>query len=121
MAALLLTALSASIAAADSTEHTSKNAQKILATLNLIGVNDKEIQNFIEESNAKFENGYLNLAQEEALGGKVTLRYGASEENSIDGRRMPRKLELYYAPEDSHLSITARTSGIQACYKFKFP
>ena len=114
VAALLLTTLTASNAAADDPEHLSKNAQKIVATLNMFGINDPQIRDFIAEANSHVKNGYVNLATQEVMGGELSFRYALS----VPGA--PRRLELNYAPEDSHVNVTARTDSFMVTYKLKF-
>ena len=114
VAALLLTVLTANKAAADDSGYPSKNAQKFLATLNSVGINNQEVRDFVEDANSHVENGYLNLAKQDVLGGELALRYGLN----VPGQ--PRRLELHYAPEDSHFMATARTDSVKFEYRLKF-
>jgi hypothetical protein len=114
VAALLLTNLTGIAAAADTPEHPSKNAQKLIATLNALGINSPEVQDFMNEVNSHVENGYFNFAQQDMMGGKLALRYPVS----VPG--IPHRLELNYTPNDSHVAVTARTDGIMVSYKLKF-
>jgi len=113
VAALLLTGLPTVAAAADNlNEQQSKNAQKVLATLNTLGITDPDIKDFITESNKHIQDGYLNLNEEKMWGGNVALRY------QLDGISSKR-LELSYTPDDSHIHCTLKRDGLMVQYHLK--
>lgn len=116
VAALLLTNLAGNAAAAEDPEHPSKNAQKLIATLNTLGLNSPEVREFVEDINSHVKNGYFNFAQQEMLGGEFALRYRMRSSEFDTSKR----LELSYTPEDSHTVITAQTNGIRVNYRLKF-
>src|SRR5690349_17488538 len=75
VAALLLTGLTGIATAAENSEHRSKNAQKVLAVLNSLGMTDPDVKNFVAEVDSKVDDGYLNFTRNEVAGGELTLRY----------------------------------------------
>lgn len=116
VAALLLGNLESIAAAADVPEHQSKNARKVIATLNSIGINSKDVRNLIEAADARVDRNYLYLNEQEGMGGKIALRYRLNSNNTAKSLGMNRKLELHYAPKDSHLEVNVHTNGIMASY-----
>src|SRR5690348_2227754 len=115
VAALLLANLPATAVAADNSGHPSKNAQKVVATLNMLGINSPEIKEFVDELNTHVKNGYFNLTEEQALGGTFSLRY------PLNASGEPHRLQLNYSPEDMpHWNVTARRDSVMITYKLKF-
>jgi hypothetical protein len=114
VAALLLINLDGIAAAADSPEHTSKRAQRVIATLNSLGINDPDVANFVGDVDSRVDHGYLNLSQQKAMGGSISLRY------KLGNLPSPRQVDLMYAPDDSHLQATAGTSGVMLGYHLEF-
>ena len=104
VASLLLIGLADVAAAADVPEHNSPNAQKLLATLNMVGINNQDVQQFINNADSRVEHGYLYMAEGDAMGGKLSLRY------ELGGGVGSRQMELRYAPDDSHMQVTVRTN-----------
>src|SRR4051812_25037104 len=115
VAALLLTGLVRVAAAAESTsEHQSKNAQRVLFVLKSVGVNNPDVHSFVQEADRHIDHGYYNLAEERMLGGKVQLRYKL-------GLPSPRRMELSYTPSEvSHMRVTASTRGVMVTYHLDF-
>ncbi|MDE3016757.1 MAG: hypothetical protein KGI29_07580 [Pseudomonadota bacterium] len=119
VAALLLANLAGIAAAADTYEHSSKHAQKLMATLDSLGIDNPQVRKFVSEVDAHIDNGYLNLAGRDAPGGSIMLRYrfAAALPSGLSNRR----LELAYQPQDvPHLEVVARTDGVTISYHFKF-
>lgn len=121
VAALLLANLAGIATAADIYEHNSNHARKLIATLNSLGINSKQVREFISDIDASVnhENKTLSLAGHEVPGGHVMLRYrfGAVPVGSQSHKR----LELAYQPQNvPHLEVVARTDSIMVSYHFKF-
>ena len=120
VAALLLINLAGIAAAADLPEHQSKHARNLLATLNLIGINSHEVQNLVADADTRIEKNYFYLNEQEAIGGKWALRYRlGSEDASVIPTSGSRRMELHYAPKDSHFEFKARTDGVTIGYHLK--
>lgn len=113
-AALLMSSLAGIAAAAENSEHPSKNAQKIIATLESVGINNKDVKAFISEANQYIDHGYLNLASRKMAGGKLTLRY------QLSGGISTRQVELHFVPENSNFEGIARTNLIMVRYHLEF-
>lgn len=126
MAALLLTNLGGIAAAAEETEHRSKSAQKVIVLLGSMGINSKEVRDFVTKVDAEVDvrNGYLNLAQREMPGGAtLALRYRLGNKHYKDPRSSKRLELALTPPEDSTFSnfeIKARTDSISVNYRYKF-
>ena len=118
VAALLLGNLTSLAAADDLPEHQSKNARKVLATLDSIGVNSQYVQNLVSEADGRVERNYFYFNEQEGMGGKIALRYRLGADNAATPANNGKKLELHYAPKDSHMEINARTNGISIGYHF---
>jgi len=115
IAAALLMSLALSAKAADSPEQQSTNAQKLLATLNQVGINSKEVTDFVTETDSRIDKkGTMPLAEEDIMGGKLSFRY--------DVKALPsgRQFELRYTPDDSHVNVVARTNILQVSYHLEF-
>lgn len=115
VAALLLVNLEGIAAAADPpSEHRSKHAQKLIATLDSVGINNRDIQQFITSADSHVDKGYFYLTQQEAAGGNMSLRY------RLGGRPSIRQMELHYAPENSRVELSAHTHSVRVSYQFEF-
>ena len=115
IAAALLITFTSSARAAGSPEHKSTNAQKLLATLDLVGINSKEVVDFVTETDSRIDKkGSMAIAEDNAIGGKLSLRYDVTSLPS------GRQFELSYTPDDSHINITARTNKIEVGYHVRF-
>jgi hypothetical protein len=114
VAALLLICLAGMAAAAETNEHASRNAEKILTILNSVGINDPQITQFIGRVDSHIHDKYLDLSEERMMGGNLSFRYNMN--NGIS----TRQLELMYTPDDSHIQAIAKTDGITVNYKLKF-
>lgn len=115
VALLLLTILENPAAAADTPEHQSKNARKVLAVLGAIGINNPEIKELVEKVDANIDQeGYYTLAQKKVPGGTLTLHYQLG--NGIN----TKQIELQFAPDDSNWRATARTNQVMINYSYKF-
>ncbi len=117
VAALLLTDTGNAVAA-DSSEHQAKNAQKLLATLDLVGLNNKDIKQFVSDANTQVDGSYFNLAGERAMGGRISLRYQLGTDASMSSYTSSRRLEFRYTPDSSHFEGIARTDLVLARYHF---
>jgi len=116
VAALLLMSLVSIAAAAENLEHQSKNAQKLIATLDSVGINDQDVKNFITETDSHVDHGYLYLSQEKVMGGNLALRY------QLGSMPSSRHVELNFTPEDApHIQLNARTDMVRVGYHLDFP
>jgi hypothetical protein len=114
VAALLLTSFASEATAAEEPgQHKSKSAQKVLATLNLLGMNDKDVQNLVSQADQNIDNGYFYLSETKTMGGKLCLRYDLSAVST-------RQVELRFAFDDSPVEFTARTNIAQVRYHHDF-
>jgi len=119
VAALLLTnlitqAITQAAAAAEIPEQPSKNAQKVLDTLNTLGINDPDIKEFILDVDAHRGNGY-KLAEDNVIGGELSIRYQFDQDTTDTHHR----LQLVYTPKDSHIQCTASGHGVMIGYHLK--
>jgi hypothetical protein len=115
VAALLLTGqANVAVAAEEEKPQHSKNAVKVLATLDMLGINNKEIRDMLTAVDSRIEKGYLNIAEEKVMGGRLLLHY------KLSGKQGIKQLELMYAPEDSNAEVRASTRGVMFNYKLKF-
>ena len=115
-AALLITLSENANAADDDSEHQSQNAQKILTTLNMVGINSKEVKDFVAETNSRVDNDHsYQITGDSFASGQWSLRYDPS-------MAIPngRQLELRYTPDDSHVNIVVKTNMAVVGYHFKF-
>ena len=105
--ALLLLAMGANTAtAADTHEHKSKNARKVLAALSSVGLDNSQIKAFIENIDANTHDGYYTLAERRVPGGKVTLHYELG--NGVNSKQV----ELQFAPDNSNWRAIARPDRV---------
>jgi hypothetical protein len=115
VAALLLTGqANVAVAAEEDKPQHSKNAVKVLATLDMLGINNKEIRDMLTAVDSRIEKGYLNLAEEQVMGGRLLLHY------KLSGKQGIKQLELMYTPKDSNAEVRASTRGVMFNYKLKF-
>ena len=115
MAAVLLISLTGSAKAVDNPEHKPTNAEKLLATLNLVGVNDKDVKDFITETDSHIDKqGTMALSESRVAGGKLSFRY------DVKGMPSGRQFELRYTPDDSHMNVVARTNILEVRYHLEF-
>ena len=95
-------------------KHTSKKARKVLVLLRAIGVNDPDVMEFVQGVDARSQDGYLTLHEEKLESGSLKLGY------AMEGKVGIKQMELRYEPEDSHMTYSARPTGVLAQYKVKF-
>jgi hypothetical protein len=116
VAAALLISYGVSANAAEKREHKVRNAHKIIAILDNIGINSKQLNAFIKEADSHIEkDGFLSLTEGKVMGGKLALR--------CDTRGFPnaRKFELRFTPENSpHVNFVANTNLIEVRYHLEF-
>ncbi len=111
VAALLLTGIASEAVAAEEKKQQSKNAAKVLATLQMFGIKDSRIKSLIEEVDKHVEGRYLRITEERWDTNRVVLRY------KLGTRMGMRQLEMMYTPSHkSNYSITAGTTGIMFNY-----
>ena len=110
VAALLLFNLVGIAAAAEPPEHKSKSAQKLLATLDSVGINSKEVRDLISTAQSHVSHGYIYLAEKKMLGGNVSLRYSIGGSAKLGMSHSSRRLELHYSPKNNNkLHFIAKT------------
>ena len=115
IAAALLISLADSAKAVDNPEHKSTNAQKLLATLDLIGINDKQVKDFVTETDSHIDKqGTMALSESQVMGGKLSFRY------DVRGLPSGKQFELRYTPDDSHMNMVARTNILEIRYHLEF-
>lgn len=120
VAALLLFNLGGIAAAAEPPEHQSKSAQKLIATLESVGINRPEIKNFIQSADTHVSHGYFYIAERKMMGGKVALRYVMSHGN-IGPTYSNRRLELHYSPNSNdRVHFIARTDLVMFRYHLEY-
>lgn len=116
VAAALLISFVNSANAAPKNEHKVRNAQKLIATLEKLGINDKELKEFIATADSRIDNdGFLSLRETHTMGGKLALR--------CETRGLPsaRKFELRYTPDNmSGVNVVARTNIVEVRYHLDF-
>lgn len=114
-ALLMLMPVSNAAAADEATEQRNKRAQKVLATLEMLGIAHPEIKNLVMEAQEHVEeDGYFYIADHKMEEGRVALRF--------EYRGVPklRQLQLSYVPKDSNYSLTATTRGVMLRYHYEF-
>jgi hypothetical protein len=123
VAALLFSNLTGIAAAAEPTEQKSKNARKLLATLNAIGINNKDVQNLITEADAKVENKYFYVTDHKVkkgtMAGRWSMRYNLKDSDNPNSVRTGKRLQLHYAPKDSRFEVTAHTDSVMFNYRLQ--
>lgn len=121
VAALLLINLGGIAAAAEPPEHKSKNAQKLIATLESVGINRKEIKDFISQANTHVSHGYVYLAERKIMGGEVSLRYSVGGSKRLGPSYSSRRLELHYSPKaNKNLHVIAKTDMVLVRYHLEY-
>lgn len=115
VAALLLSNLGGNAAAAEHNEQRSKRAQKIIATLESIGVNNSEVKNFVAQYDAHVDGKYFYLSDNKMKEGRLSLRYQLGERPSM------KNLQLNFTPQyNSHVNMTLSTEGAMIRYHYEF-
>lgn len=116
MIAACLWCLLSGHASAESTEaKRSKKVEKILDTLDRLGISNRHINQLVEEVDARNENGYFYLADQRFEDGqRLSLRYDTG------GGLSTRRLELAYTPENSHYQFTASRNAVMVRYRYEF-
>jgi hypothetical protein len=118
--ALLLTiALTGNAAAADSTigpeSKASKKAKKLHAYLDVIGMNDPRIVNFIQKVDANMEDGQLKLYENKMEYGRMVLLYEAKP--SISSKNIQLKFQPTNYP---HTEVIMTTKSVMINYHYEF-
>jgi len=115
-AAALLFSYVSSANAAPNPEHKSRNAQKLIATLDKIGINHKVVRDFITETDSHIKRkGYVTLRETHLASGRLSLQC------QTRGFPTARKFELLYEPEYApNFNVVARTNGIEVRYHLDF-
>ena len=117
VAALLLGNLAiGNAAAADLPEHKSNSARKVLATLDMLGLNNQYVKNLVEAADARVEKKYFYFNEQKVGEGRLALRYkfGNGDTPSMPGNS--KRLELHYQPKDSRFEVTAHTNSVFLSY-----
>jgi|GEM_PF-4795441 len=121
VAALLLFNLGGIAAAAEPPEHKSKNAQKLLATLDSVGINSKEITALVNTAHSHVSHGYIYLAEQKMMGGQVSLRYSVGGARKLGMQHSSRRLELHYSPKNNdNLHVIAKTNLFLVRYHLEY-
>jgi hypothetical protein len=115
VAALLLTNLPGMAAAADFPEHTSKHARQTMVVLGHMGIDNKEVAEFVDYVDQRIDHGYFRIAEEHTLGGMVRFSYKFQTTTSAR-----RGLVLTFSPDDSNWEYTASSNLIMANYRIHF-
>lgn len=127
VALLLLTVLGNQAQAAEPKEHRSKHARQLLATLDTLGISNRDIKEFVATIDSRIDKGYLRFSEQQVpmVGGKLTFRYRLN--NNIDPlleqsrKHGVKRLELRYAPsEDSRWEIVASRKFVMTNYRLTF-
>jgi hypothetical protein len=114
VAALLLMGLACEAVAAETKKRQSKNAVKVLATLEKIGLKGNEIKNLINVIDDRVEKRQFRIfSQEYENGGRLILRYKLSTNVST------RRFELFYTPSsDSGWTFSAKREAVMINYRY---
>ena len=115
LTALLMLPFISSAAADEDTEQRNKRAQKVLATLRMLGIANPKLNTLVTEATSHVEqDGYFYVADQKMDDGRLALRF--------ECRGIPklRQLELSYVPKDSNYSLTANTRGVMFNYHYDF-
>jgi hypothetical protein len=118
VAALLLTNLMGVAAAADHPEQKSKksdHARNTLIVLGHMGLDTKEISEFVTYVDERVEGGRFRIAEERIMGGKLSLSIKLNSSGDT-----PRGPELRFTPDDSDWDCTANLKGVMVNYKITF-
>ena len=114
--AALLTWLMVSPATADDkTEQRNKRTQKVLATLQMLGIADPRLNSIVSSATSRIEkDGFFYVADKKMEEGRLALRF--------ECRGMPKatKMQLAYVPKDSNYVVTANTRGLMINYHYSF-
>lgn len=89
-------------------------AEKIIATLDKLGLNDSTVNRLVSQASERTKGGYFYLTEEEVDTGKVSLRYATG------GGLNMRQMELAYVSDDKHYQVTASTQGVMVRYRHSF-
>jgi len=114
VALLLLSMVGNQAQAAETPEHQSKNARKILHVLGTIGINDPQVKSFISGIDKNVKDGYLQLHEEKIAGGTLTLHY------ELKPGVTSKQIELKFVPDNSNWVATARPKEVMVRYNYKF-
>ena len=113
--ALLLCAMAGIAKAEDTPGPQSRDARKLLATLDKFGINSSEVRNLVGEIDTHMDdNRMLKLAGTGVPGGRLSFSYHVTDMPST------RQFELRYTPDDSHVSVVARSNIIEIGYHLRF-
>ncbi|MEQ1789863.1 MAG: hypothetical protein ABL857_05405, partial [Rickettsiales bacterium] len=88
--------------------------EKILFMIESLGISDPDISAFVYEIDNRTKDGYFMLHQKRVAGGTLSLRY------ALEPKISTRKVELLYAPDNSHTEYSVRTNSVMINYKLKF-
>lgn len=111
VAALLLTGLASAAAAAEEEKDSTKNARKVIATLEKLGINNENINYLIKEVDKVVEGKKVNLIDSTVMGGPLLVQYKLSTRVGV------RQFEMRYRPEEnSSYSFTANQNGAMLNY-----
>jgi hypothetical protein len=92
----------------------SPKAQKIITTLENMGINNHYIFSLVDTVDERVKDKYFTLGEEQIAGG--SLKFGYSLESGFH----PGDPELRFTPEDSNSSYIAHRDGVGYSYKLKF-
>jgi hypothetical protein len=99
-------------------QRSSKKVQRIIKTLDALGINDSNLISFIGKVDKRSGDGYVNLSQQEIdtqlTKGTLSFRYVS------DGGPSSKRLELHYAPDGSDWRYSVRQDAAKVAYQFKF-
>ena len=98
----------------DDTERKAKRAERVLASLDSLGIQNSNISHLVRQVSDRTEKGYIYLTQEEMANGRVALRYDTGMPNV-------KRMELAYTSDDKRTEIVASTRGVMFRYKYAFP
>ncbi len=113
-ALLLMVVPEMAVAAQDEPEHKSKNARKALIILGHMGVDSREVREFVQTIDSRIEGDYFTIRKERIENGTIRLHYRLGE-----GVRL-KNIELQYAPDNSNWTATARPDSVMLNYSYKF-
>lgn len=122
VALLLLATLGNPAAAAESPEHPSKNARKILIVLDSVGVTHPDIKALATHVSSRIDDGYLHIAAQNIENNKFSVRYALSDSpfSHTFPKSSLRRLELHFTPDDDKRWHTT-VSPQGAMVRFRMP
>lgn len=102
------------IAEDDDSAKKIKRAEKVIAAMDSLGIQNATINQLVRDVSNNTEDGYIHLARQdlESINGTVSLRYDTGSPNL-------KRLELNYTSKSERYRVTANSQGVMFRYRYE--